>query len=154
MAAFSEYDLLVAQNKLKSCFSFGNDLTLGKNGELFVETIFDNPDVKLEVKKDDWVVKSGNIAIEFESRGKASGILTTQAHFWCHIVGNYFVLVFPVDFLRQTYEALKSKPKYVKEMGDRDGNGKPTSKAILIPWHELLQLFKSYSPFQTPSESL
>jgi len=67
---------------------------MGKVGEKFVEKIFGHNDVKIEVKKDDWVVRSGNIAIEFESRGKPSGIMVTKASFWAHVIGHYFVLVF------------------------------------------------------------
>lgn len=139
------FDLEVNQKKLKSCFNFANDLQVGTVGEKLVESIFKNNNVKIEVKKDDWAVRSGNIAIEFESRGKASGILVTKADFWCHVIGHFFVLVFPVIFLKQVYADYVKNPKYVKEMGDKDSSGNPVSKAILIPWKELLSMFKTYA---------
>lgn len=138
------FDLQVQPKKLKSCFRFNNDLKVGKEGENLVEQIFEQKDTKIEVKKDDWAVRSGNIAIEFECRGKPSGILVTQADFWCHVVGHYFVLVFPVDFLKKVYSQLSKDAKYVKEMGDRNSSGQPVAKALLIPWKELLTMFKSY----------
>lgn len=139
----SDYDLHVENKKLKSCFNFNKDLAVGAVGEEYVKSIFEGQKVKLEVKKDDWAVKSGNIAIEFESRGKPSGIQTTKSDFWCHVIGHYFVLVFPVDFLRKIFDIYKDNKQYVKSMGDRSG-GVPTAKAILIPWIELLEMFKTY----------
>ena len=145
------FDLIVDQSKLKSCFNFNNDIMVGEAGENLVQTIFKDKNVKLEVKKDDWTVRTGNIAIEFECRGKPSGIQTTAAHFWCHVVGHFFVLVFPVDFLKRTCNSLRRNPKYVKEMGDSNGNGGKVSKAILIPWKELLDRFKAYEPKSCPN---
>lgn len=139
------YDLLVSQTKLKSCFNFKNDIKIGKIGEEFVDRVFNNDKTKIEVKKDDWAVKSRNLAIEFECRGKPSGIFVTQADFWVHIIGHYFLLVFPVDFLKKLCEELMNDSGYVKEMGDRGTNGQKVSKAILIPWHELLDRFKNYN---------
>jgi hypothetical protein len=141
-----QFDLHVNNGKLKSCFAFQKDLQVGAVGENYVNSIFTDEKVKLEVKKDDWVTRSGNVAIEFESRGKPSGIETTESDFWCHVVGHYFILVFPVAFLRKVCKQLKNDPKYVKSMGDRDTSGVPTSKAILIPWTNLLNMFKEYKP--------
>ncbi len=147
----SEFDLHVDNKKLKSCFSFRKDLQVGAVGESYVNTIFGENETSLEVKKDDWAVKSGKIAIEFESRGKPSGILVTKSDFWCHVIGHYFVLVFPVDFLRKVYDKFHQDAKYVKSLGDRDAGGNPLAKAILIPWRELLDLFKTYQPNERPN---
>jgi hypothetical protein len=144
----ADFDLKVDNQKLKSCFNFRNDLKVGAVGEAYVAAIFKDKNVTLEVKKDDWTTRSGNIAIEFESRGKPSGILTTKSDFWCQVVGHYFVLVFPVGFLREVYQKFHQNKKYVKEMGDRNTEGMPTSKAILIPWTDLLEMFKQYQPPQ------
>lgn len=149
-----EFDLLVKRDKIQSCFSFPHDVKVGEVGEKFVEAIFSSPDIKLEVKKDDWTVKTGNIAIEFECRGKPSGILVTRADFWCHVIGHYFVLVFPVDFLKFIQRTLSTNPKYVKEMGDRNKEGGKVSKAILIPWKELIQRFKDYGKFVDARQAL
>lgn len=133
------------KTKLRSMFNFGHDLKLGQRGEDYVNDILQNDDVKVEVKTDDWATRSGNIGIEFESRGEPSGILSTEADFWCHIIGGYFVLMFPVHFLKLVYNTFGENERYVKSVGDRDTNGVPTSKVILIPWGELIGLFGKYN---------
>jgi hypothetical protein len=40
----------------------------------------------LEIKSDYYTENTGNVVIEYESRGKASGIATTKAHFWAYAV--------------------------------------------------------------------
>jgi hypothetical protein len=142
----SDFDLHVSNKKLKSCFNFQKDLALGTVGEEYIKSIFADEKIKLEVKKDDWTTRSGNVAIEFESRGKPSGIEVTKADFWCHVIGHFFIISFPVDFLRQVCNKLKNESRYVKSIGDRDANGNPVSKAVLLPWTELLSLFKAYKP--------
>lgn len=48
--------------------------------------------ITFEVKYDLMVEKTGNIAIEYESRGKPSGIATTKANFWVYkFLGRYFL---------------------------------------------------------------
>ena len=42
----------------------------------------DSTSVTYEVKDDHYSFKSGNVAVEFECRGKPSGISVTQADFW------------------------------------------------------------------------
>ena len=46
---------------------FRYDLEIGKEGERIVDSLF--KDKLLEVKRDSWVAKSGNIAIEYENLG-------------------------------------------------------------------------------------
>lgn len=46
----------------------------------------DNKYYKLEVKSDYYTADTGNIVIEFTSRGKDSGIATTQANLWAYAV--------------------------------------------------------------------
>jgi hypothetical protein len=46
-----------------------------------------------EVKNDLMAEKTGNIAVEYESRGKASGLSTTTANFWVYkFSGIYYIL--------------------------------------------------------------
>ncbi len=144
-----DFDLQVKPKKVNSFFNFKKDLVVGQKAENYVNQILHNDKVKIEVKKDDWTVRSGNIGIEFESRGKPSGIKTTKSDYWCHNIGNYFVIMFPTDFLRQVCDLYISKGIGIKAMGDRDANGLPTSKAVLIKWTDLLELFKSYEPTDT-----
>ena len=53
-----------------------------------------NKNITIEVKFDDMCLKTGNFAVEFESRNKPSGISKTQCDFWCFIDSNdksYFI---------------------------------------------------------------
>lgn len=47
-------------------------------------SLFDGPKFTVEVKNDLRSKETGNIAIEFRSRGKFSGINTTTAKFWVY----------------------------------------------------------------------
>ena len=57
-----------------------------------------------EVKNDKLAHKTGNIAVEFESWGKYSGIATTKANYWVQKVEGYF-LVFEVKKLQEFIKA-------------------------------------------------
>ncbi len=66
---------------------------------------------KVEVKTERGMwTKTGNIAIEFESYGKPSGINATEADYWFHnlAVGDdvYCTLVFEVENLKKIVEKL------------------------------------------------
>ena len=62
---------------------FKYDLEVGKEGERIVADLFKNKTI--EVKRDFWVGRTGNIAVEFQSRKKPSGILTTEADYWVFV---------------------------------------------------------------------
>ena len=46
-----------------------------------------------EVKNDLMAHITGNLAIEYESRGKASGITTSKAHYWIYKFSNQYYLL-------------------------------------------------------------
>lgn len=49
--------------------------------------------ITIEVKHDVMAVKTGNIAIEYECRGNASGINTSLAHYWVYKIGQQFYII-------------------------------------------------------------
>lgn len=112
---------------------FRYDLEVGKEGERIIDSLF--KDKLLEVKRDSWVAKSGNIAIEYESRGKPSGIATTEADYWVIIFsGDYkdkVIYIFETERLKQI-----ARRYYVdgntKAMGDNN-----SSMVVLIPIKEI-----------------
>ena len=112
---------------------FRYDLEIGKEGERIVDSLF--KDKLVEVKRDSWVSKSGNIAIEYESRGKPSGIATTQADYWIIIFsGGYqdkVMYVFETQILKKVSRKYFKKGN-VKAMGDNN-----TSMSVLIPIKEI-----------------
>ena len=57
---------------------FQYDLKFGKEGETEIAKLLNNSEV--EVKRDRQTQKTGNVYIEYESRGKPSGIKTTKAN--------------------------------------------------------------------------
>jgi len=112
---------------------FRYDLEVGQEGERMVGELFKNK--KLEVKRDSWVGRTGNIAIEFKSRNKASGIMTTQADYWVFIFSKEYqdkvMLIVETERLKEVTREYAIKGS-IKEMGDDN-----TSMAVLIPIKEI-----------------
>lgn len=112
---------------------FRYDLEIGKEGERIVDSLF--KEKLVEVKRDSWVSKSGNIAIEYESRGNPSGIATTEADYWVIIFsGGYqdkVMFVFETQRLKEVAREYYLKGK-TKTMGDNN-----TSLSVLIPIKEI-----------------
>lgn len=78
-------------------------------------TVKDNVITLIEVKSDRWASKTGNIAIECISSGKASGIQLTQAHYWMYVVidkePEFYKIPVPIlkDLIqRQEYSEIKA----------------------------------------------
>lgn len=64
-------------------------------------------EVKIEVKADRKTKYTGNIVIEFDCRGKPSGITTTEADKWVYFVdGTNEVYIIPTKILKRTIEKL------------------------------------------------
>lgn len=55
--------------------------------------------LKIEVKEDLLFSKTGNIAVEYRSRGKDSGITTTESEWWVYVLGDEYYIIH-VDNLR------------------------------------------------------
>ena len=90
---------------------------------------------KVEIKTErSWWRKTGNIAIEYEYRGKPSGIDKTDAKWWFHILEQqkkeYCMLVFRVTTLKKIVK--KYKKTHTKNIGDYRA-----SKCVVIPIKEI-----------------
>ena len=86
---------------------------------------------KIEVKTDFKANETGNVFIEYESRGKKSGIATSLADYYCIAIENSFHIMKP--------ELLKEKcRKYLGTKRDVLGGDNNTSKGILLPVIELV----------------
>jgi hypothetical protein len=86
---------------------FDIDLKYGKVREKRLAKILEEK--KIEVKTErDWWRKTGNIAIEIESYGKPSGLKSTKADYWVHILADgrkdYCILLFDVPTLKKLAE--------------------------------------------------
>ena len=91
---------------------FDIDLHYGTIREQKIIDMFVNK--KIEVKSESGLcLKTGNICIEYESYGKPSGIITTEADFWFHnlcIDDNIFcTLIFDIPKLKQLIDKLDFK---------------------------------------------
>lgn len=121
---------------MEFCNDFNYDLKFGQIGEDMLAEIFNTK--KVEVKRDKWICKSGNIAIEFKSRGKPSGIATTTADYWCFILSgemdDKIMLLIEIEKLKYIAR-IYYKKENVKSMGDNN-----TSEAVLIPFSEIYKL--------------
>ena len=93
----------------------------------------------VEVKKDYKTHKTGNIAVEFESRGKPSGIATTEAEWWAFVLGNKD-FDNTVIMLLKTENLMKACRKYINTNRDVYGGDNDTSRMILLPLKDTLTL--------------
>jgi hypothetical protein len=119
---------------MEYCNDFRYDLKVGQIGEQLLNDILTLKTI--EVKRDSWIYKSGNIAIEFESRNKPSGIAKSQSEYWAIIFsGGYkdeIIIIIKTNRLKNICRKYY-KLGNIKSMGDNN-----TSKAILIPIKEIL----------------
>ena len=91
---------------------FDLDLEYGKVREKLVADMLQGKKIEVKSERDKWQ-KTGNIAIEYESYGKPSGINATEADYWFHnlCVGDdiFCTLVFNVKNLKKLIDNLDYK---------------------------------------------
>jgi hypothetical protein len=121
--------------------NFDIDLDFGKIGEDEVLSIFEG-DGSIEVKteRDTWK-RTGNIAIELSYRGNPSGLTTTDARTWIHLLsynghieGGFILNV--KTFRKRIKKLLKSNKARKVYGGDYD-----LSELVLVP---IKYIFKTY----------
>jgi hypothetical protein len=108
---------------------FRYDLIIGQLAEHELANILTNK--RIEVKSDKAAHRTGNVFVEYASRGKPSGLATTQADYYCFEVKETFVLI----------SVIKLKlicRKYFKTERDITGGDENTSKGILLPVLDML----------------
>ena len=91
---------------------FDIDLCYGKVREKRVANMLQDKKIEVKSERDMWA-RTGNIAIEYESYGKPSGISVTESDYWFHnlcIGDNTFAtLVFDVPSLKRIIDNLDEK---------------------------------------------
>ncbi len=122
------------QYKIKATMNYNSDfkydLQLGQLGEKHLGNILDNE--KVEVKTDYQASDTGNLFIEYLSRGKESGIITTEATWFAFIVSNEKIILVSTNKLKKL-----CRP-YLNTKRDVKGGDDNTSKGILLPIKDLL----------------
>ena len=107
---------------------FRYDLKVGQAKEKELGKIFNEKSV--EVKHDLKAMKTGNVYVEYFSRGKKSGISTTMADYYCFCFGDTYHII--------ETEILKIRcRKYLGTNRDKRGGDSNTSKGVLLPLTEL-----------------
>lgn len=113
---------------------FRYDLEFGKiDGESWFHNAVSNS--KIEVKSDRLTETTGNVYIEYESRGKPSGIRTTQSKFWVYKTSKGTAIMIETDELKRKLTKLIANKK--AKMGIKGGDNN-TSLGILVNAKELI----------------
>ncbi len=104
--------------------------------ELFVNIMEGKELVEIKTERDIWK-NTGNIAIEWKSRGKLSGIAATKADWWVHFLAEgektIGMVMLPVPELKRRIKELK-KLNIAKETRGGDDD---TSRLVLLPLSKL-----------------
>lgn len=91
---------------------FDIDLQYGKVREQRVADMLQDKKIEVKSERDMWV-RTGNIAIEYQSYGKPSGIAATESDYWFHnlCIGDetFATLVFDVPSLKRIIDNLDEK---------------------------------------------
>ena len=107
---------------------FKYDLKVGQVKEKELGDILKSSTV--EVKHDLKALDTGNIYVEYWSRGKKSGISSSEADYYCFAFGSTFHLI-------KTNDLKDRCRKYFNTNRDKKGGDSNTSKGILLPINEL-----------------
>lgn len=113
---------------MEYCSDFRYDLKVGNVKEEELAEIFSNK--KIEVKHDRLSLSTGNIFVEYESRGKKSGISKSEAEYYCWAFGDTFHII-------KTKDLKERCRKYIGTDRDIVGGDNNSSKGILLPITEL-----------------
>lgn len=116
---------------------FDLDLAYGQVFEKKVADILGNSKIEVKTEKDKWK-QTGNIVIEYESRGKPSGIVTTEAAYWCHN------LAMGDDIVCSLFFSVSTLRRYIAQHNPRSvrGGDDMTSKLYLIKLTDLVTLIE------------
>jgi len=115
--------------KFNSDFAF--DLKMGQDEEIWLADLLRGKTV--EVKRDYIASRTGNLFVEFSSRGKASGLATTKANFWAFILDGERVVIVPTKYLQQVARLAYSEGRTVS------GGDNNTSEGVLVRLEELVR---------------
>ena len=118
---------------MKYSRSFNHDVKVGLLGEDWAKEFFSG-EFKLEVKFDSMAHASGNLFIEYSSRGKPSGIAATDAEYYLYIIAEFnYAIILNVENLKERLRYYYKHNMYIRNGGDDD-----TSVGFLVPIQELL----------------
>ena len=111
--------------------NFKYDLEVGQVAEKELASILSNK--KIEVKRDLKAIKTGNIYVEYHSRGKPSGISISEAEYYCFFITDTRLFIITTIDLKELCR------KYINTDRDKKGGDNNTSKGILLPINDLIR---------------
>ena len=113
---------------------FQYDLKFGNKAETeFAEIVKDST---VEIKSDRKTIETGNIYIEYKSRGKQSGLATTKAKTWVYKIQEGCMIVIDTELLKKTLRYLVKSRLAVDKVPGGDNN---TSLGILVNIERLIE---------------
>lgn len=119
---------------------FDFDLRYGQVRETLARHLLTDGPLTVEVKTDGMSELTGNVIIEFECRGKPSGIAVTTARWWAFVIGRDSVMVFiRTDRLKTLARKFYMLGKVVAA-GELGPDGKKVARGVLIPVSELVKV--------------
>jgi hypothetical protein len=109
---------------------FDIDYEYGLQGELYVSDIRRAIEAdRIEVKRDSRWSATGNVYVEFECKGRKSGIATTEAELWAFVLGDTNIAVFiPTATLKEFARRLHRAGRVAQET-----DGSHPTKGVLVP---------------------
>lgn len=126
---------------MNSRADFDKDLRFGQEGENWLVALANEGTMEMKRERAYWYNHNGNICFEYRYRGQLSGISTTKATWWCHILSrdgvNRGALVLPVATLRVRLRALLDENIARRAVGGDDNQ----SSLILVPLAKAHLLF-------------
>jgi len=108
---------------------FKYDLKVGQTKEEELGVIFSSKTI--EVKYDLQALQTGNVFVEYESRGKKSGLSTSLSDYYCFCFGETFHLI-------KTFELKNRCREFLRTKRDIKGGDNNTSKGILLPINKII----------------
>ena len=109
---------------------FKYDLKVGQVAEKLLAELLTNK--KIEVKRDLKAIQTGNIFVEYFSRGKKSGLAISEADYYCYFITDTRL------FLIKTEDLKTLCRKYLDTSRDIKGGDSNTSKGVLLPIKDLI----------------
>jgi penicillin-binding protein-related factor A (putative recombinase) len=103
--------------KIKNLFVGISDIKGCDDGRYDISGVYKGRFITFEDKDDNKSYETGNVAIEWHSRGKPSGISTTIAKYWIQkICGEYYII--PTEKLKKHIENKEYFYNVVRDGGD------------------------------------
>jgi len=124
--------------------NFKYDLKFGEIREQRVSDILLTKKIEVKTERGLWQ-KTGNIAIEIAYKGKPSGLASTEADYWLHILevdGQEFCsFLFPVEVLKQRIKDMHSHGfNRTSPVSIVMGGDDKLAKLVLVPIKELFNI--------------